>query len=582
MRSSGETMVTWKLEDIYSSSADELKEQAESLVQTLESKKEILSENISNEDFLKIIKIEEQLADVSSRLGAYASLWQSEDTNDSERNAHQLSISEFLTDLGNRTLFFSIWFKNLNDETAERLVHADERYQYMLATIRKFRKYTLGEKEEQILNLKDLTGSEALTNLYDIITNKFSWDFKGETLTQEEMTQYYRDYDKETRMNAYKAVLTTFGENETILGEIYKNLANDWRNENLKLRGFESPISVRNVGNDIPDIAIDDLLKAAEKNVDLFKEYFRLKFKVLNIEHPSRTDIYAPRDKEEQEYSYEEARDLVLDTYKQFSEQMYEEGQKIFDRGHVHSEIQEGKRSGAFCYTVQNDIVPYILLNFTNKQKDLFTLMHETGHGIHGLLARDQTKFTFHSTLPLAETASIFGETLLYRRVIEESSEKQKVSLLMDQLDGQYGSIGRQSFFVLFEKQAHEMIEQGATIDELNSAYMNNLKEQFEGILDIPEFFQHEWKYVPHIYHTPFYCYAYAFGNLLVLSLMKKYEEEGEAFVPKLIKVLAYGGSKNPYEILMEAGFDITSEDFWNGGFDIIREELDTLKKLVE
>jgi oligoendopeptidase F len=576
------SMAIWKLDDIYTGSADELKTKAESLVKKLEAKKDSLSEDISNEEFLDILKLEEELTDSTSRLGAYASLWQSEDTNDSERNSHYLSMSEFLTDLGNRTLFINIWFKNLSDETAERLIHADEKYSYMLATIRKFRKYTLGEKEEQILNLKDLTGSDALTNMYDIITNKFSWEVNGETLTQEEMTQYYRDFDKEKRRETYEAVLTTYGENEAVLGEIYKNLANDWRNENMKLRGFTSPISVRNVGNDVPDEAIDNLLKAAEKNVDLFKEYFRLKFKVLGIENPSRTDVYAPRDREEKEYSYDEATELVLDTYKKFSNVLGIEAQKMFDAEHVHSEIQEGKRSGAFNYTVQNDIVPYTLINYTNKLRDVFTLMHETGHGIHGLLARKQTKFTFHSTLPLAETASIFGENILYQRLIKESPEKQKVSLLMDQLDGQYGSIGRQSFFVLFEKKAHDMIAEGATIDELNAAYMENLKEQFDGVAEIPEYFQHEWKYVPHIYHTPFYCYAYAFGNLLVLSLMKKYEEEGEAFIPKFIKILEYGGSKAPYDILKEAGFDITSEDFWNGGFDIIREELEELKKLVE
>jgi oligoendopeptidase F len=576
------SMAIWKLDDIYTGSADELKTKAESLVKKLEAKKDSLSEDISNEEFLDILKLEEELTDSTSRLGAYASLWQSEDTNDSERNSHYLSMSEFLTDLGNRTLFINIWFKNLSDETAERLIHADEKYSYMLATIRKFRKYTLGEKEEQILNLKDLTGSDALTNMYDIITNKFSWEVNGETLTQEEMTQYYRDFDKEKRRETYEAVLTTYGENEAVLGEIYKNLANDWRNENMKLRGFTSPISVRNVGNDVPDEAIDNLLKAAEKNVDLFKEYFRLKFNVLGIENPSRTDVYAPRDREEKEYSYDEATELVLDTYKKFSNVLGIEAQKMFDAEHVHSEIQEGKRSGAFNYTVQNDIVPYTLINYTNKLRDVFTLMHETGHGIHGLLARKQTKFTFHSTLPLAETASIFGENILYQRLIKESPEKQKVSLLMDQLDGQYGSIGRQSFFVLFEKKAHDMIAEGATIDELNAAYMENLKEQFDGVAEIPEYFQHEWKYVPHIYHTPFYCYAYAFGNLLVLSLMKKYEEEGEAFIPKFIKILEYGGSKAPYDILKEAGFDITSEDFWNGGFDIIREELEELKKLVE
>ena len=576
-------MVVWNLKDIYDfDKTKELMDKATNLVEELESKKNSLNEDISNEEFSYLLSLEEQITDITSKLGAYASLWQSEKTDDSERNSHYMKINEFLTDLGNRTIFFSIWFKKLSDETAERLILLDERYEYMLRSIRKLTRYTLNEKEEQILSLKDLTSNDALENLYDIITNKFSWEFNGQTLTQEEMTQYYRDFNRDTRRIVYDSVLTKYGEEEAVLGELYKYIASDWRNENIKLRGFSSPINVRNIGNDVPDEAIDNLLNAVRKNVDIFREYFRLKFKILNIENPSRTDVYAPRDEVEVEYSYEDAKNIVLDTYKSFSGEMYDQAKKIFDSDHIHSEVQEGKRSGAFCYTVQNDVVPYILSNFTEKQKDVFTLMHEVGHGIHGLLGSIQTKFTFHSTLPLAETASIFGETLLYKRLIDESDEKMKVSLLLDELDSQYASIARQSFFVLFEKEAHKMIEDGATIEELNEAYYNNLKEQFGDVLEIPEFFKHEWKYIPHIYHTPFYCYAYAFGNLLVLSLFRLYEKEGDTFVPKLLKILSYGGSKAPHEILLEAGFDITKEDFWQEGLDVIRDEVEKLRQLVE
>ena len=576
-------MVKWKLDDIYDfNKTQELMDRANSLVDELVAKKDSLNEEISNEEFLHLLKIEEEITDVTSKLGAYASLWQSEKTDDSKRNSHYMNINEFLTDLGNKTIFFSIWFKHISDETAERLIKADQRYEYMLRSIRKLKKYTLNEAEEQILSLKDLTSNDALENLYDIITNKFSWEHNGKTLTQEEMTQYYRDYDRETRRIVYEKVLNKYGDEESVLGELYKYIASDWKNENIKLRGFSSPINVRNVGNDVPDEAVENLLNAVRKNMDIFKEYFRLKFKILNIDNPSRTDVYAPRNKEEADYSYEDAKKIVLDTYKNFSEEMYTQAKKIFDDEHIHSDVQEGKRSGAFCYTVQNDVVPYVLSNFTGKQKDVFTLMHEIGHGIHGLLGSVQTKFTFHSTLPLAETASIFGETLLYKRLIEESDEKMKVSLLLDELDSQYASIARQSFFVMFENDAHKLVESGATIEELNAAYYKNLKEQFGDVVEIPDFFRHEWKYIPHIYHTPFYCYAYAFGNLLVLSLFRLYEKEGDAFIPKLLKILSYGGSKAPKDILLEAGFDITKEDFWQEGLDVIRDEVSKLKELVE
>ncbi len=576
-------MVRWELKDIMDKdSVESMMSEIDNKTKDLEGWREKLSSGIDEKDFLEIIRLQEELTNLTSRLGAFATLWQSESTGDSERNSFMLKVSEFLTDVSNRLIFFDIWFKNLDDTNAKRLIDSAERYRYMLDSIRKLKPYTLEEENEKILSIKDLTGSEALTNIYDIITNRFSWHFEDKELTQEEMTQYYRDSDPVLRKRAYEAVLSRYGDEEAVLGEIYKNICNDWRNENIKIRGFSSPLNVRNISNDVPDAAVDSLLASIRENSELMKEYFRLKFKALGIQDPSRTDLYAPRNGHDEEYTFEQAKDIVLDTYKRFSTKMYEEARRIFDDGHVHSEIDKGKRSGAFCYSVQNDVVPYVLLNFTGRRNDVFTLMHEIGHGIHGLLGSKQSRFTFHSTLPLAETASIFGETLLARRMISESDDERKLDLLMENLDKHYASIIRQGYFVEFEKEAHELVEKGSTIDELNNRYMENLREQFDGVMEVPEYFKHEWKYIPHIYHTPFYCYAYSFGNLLVLSLMKKYEDEGEAFIPKLLKILEYGGSASPVQILSEAGFDITRKDFWEGGFQLIREELEELQRLLE
>lgn len=575
-------MVRWKLDDIMDKdNAEKVMSDIDAKANEIEGWKEKLTADISEKDFLDLVHLQEELADLTSRLGAFATLWQSENTNDSERNSFMLRVSEFLTGISNRVMFFDIWFKNLDDENAERFMGADNKYKYMFESIRRLKPYTLEEEHEKLLSIKDLTGSEALTNIYDIMTNKFSWEFEGKELTQEEMTKYYRDPDPALRSGAYKAVLSRYEEEEGVLGEIYKNLCNDWRNENINIRGFSSPINVRNVSNDVPDAAVESLLNSIRKNSSLFVEYFRLKFKALGIENPSRTDLYAPRNKHEPEYTFEEAKDIVLDTYKGFSQRMYDEAVKIFEKSHVHSDIEKGKKSGAFCYSVQNDVVPYVLLNFTGKQNDVFTMMHELGHGIHGLMGSKQSRFTFHSTLPLAETASIFGETLLARRMISEADDEKKLDLLMDNLDKHYASIIRQGYFVEFEKEAHEMIKEGSTIDELNSRYLENLKEQFDGVMEVQEFFMHEWKYVPHIYHAPFYCYAYSFGNLLVLSLIKKFEEEGESFVPKLLKILEYGGSESPVKILEEAGFDINKEDFWEEGFQVIRDEIEQLRHLL-
>ena len=208
-------------------------------------------------------------------------------------------------------------------------------------------------------------------------------------------------------------------------------------------------------------------------------------------------------------------------------------------------------------------------------------MMHELGHAIHGRAARKQTQFTFHSALPMAELASIFGETLLEKKIMKQATPKEKKSLLIQSLDNKYASIIRQAYFVIFEQKAHKEIANGATIQQLNSLYLENLKKQFGNSIEIPQIFQHEWKYIPHIYYSPFYCYAYAFGNLLGLSLYSMYKKQGKEFIDKYIKILSMGGSDSPQNILNILNIDISDPKFWQGGFDLIDKELQELKKLI-
>ena len=570
-------MVKWDLKKL-------IPEGSEKLISELNSKVEEFKKyrgKINIDNFLIILNDQEEISGLAKRLNGYSSLWLSENTSSSERNSYNLKVSQLLTDVENELLFFSLWFKSLSDKEAKKFIDISEEYYYHLESIRLFKDHTLKEKEEQILNLKDITGVEAITRLYDIITNKFKFDWKGKKITQSDLTVFVRSSNPEIREAAYRTLLEPYAREEMALGEVYKTVVLDWYNENLKLRKFKTPISVRNLANDVPDEAVNALLNVVRKNTGIFQEYFRIKADLLGMKKLSRFHLYAPVSDFDKSYSFEESKKIVLETYRNFSEKAYSYAKEIFDLDNVHSEIALGKQSGAFCYTVVKDIAPFILLNFAGKLNDVSTMMHEFGHGIHGRAARGQTQFTFHSALPMAETASIFGETLLENRLLKESSDKDKINLLINTLDGFYASIMRQVFFVIFEKEAHEMIVNNATIEELNSAYLKNLKEQFGSAMNIPDDFKHEWKYIPHIYHTPFYCYAYAFGNLLGLSLYKMYEREGGEFAEKYMKLLSYGGGNSPGKILKEImNVDITSEKFWQGGFDIIKENLEELKKL--
>jgi oligoendopeptidase F len=455
---------------------------------------------------------------------------------------------------------------------------------YFLASMRRFKPYMLSEKEEKIVNIKDVTGSSALSNLYDIMTNGFTFklrvDEKLKSMTQEELTTFVRSPDAKVRKQAYTALLKKYKSNRSALGEIYRSLVLDWQNEGLTLRGYKTSLGMRNLGNDIPDKAVDALLSVCKKNGDVFKEYFNLKNALCGIDNPTRFDLYAPYHDTETKYTFDQAKKIVLDTLGDFSPNMQTLAQEVYDKNHIHSDIQEGKRSGAYCYSMSPSVAPFVMLNFTQTLNDVSTLAHETGHAVHALLARDHSYFTFHSSLPLAETASIFSEMLLTQKLLKTADKATKTSILLRQLDHIYASVGRQAYFVLFEQEAHEAIRNSATLDDLDKIWMNGLRKQFGGALKVPALFANEWLYIPHIYQSPFYCYAYAFGNLLVLALYRMYENQGQAAVDKILKILAYGGSKSPADILQEVGIDITTQEFWQSGFDVITELIEELRKL--
>jgi oligoendopeptidase F len=294
-----------------------------------------------------------------------------------------------------------------------------------------------------------------------------------------------------------------------------------------------------------------------------------------------RYDIYAPVAKSDKIFEFGDAASMVLESFRAFDPKVSELAQRVFDQDHLDSEIRKGKRSGAFCASLDPEMTPYVLMNYTGKARDVATLAHELGHAIHAMLASHHNTFTFHSSLPLAETASTFGEMMLTEKLLaEETDEAVRRDILFKQMDDAFATILRQIYFALFEREAHEMVQKNASTDELCAAYMENLKEQFGDSVELSDEFKWEWVSIPHIYHVPFYVYAYAFGQLLVFSLYQQYKAEGESFKPKYLKILSAGGSEAPEKILADAGIDIRSPQFWQGGFDVLSRMVDELEKL--
>lgn len=544
-----------------------------------------LKPEITTDKFLNIVRKSEQIMRAGYRIYGFASLSFAANTQDQAAQALMSRAQQFLAEIQNRILFFSLWWKDLDDANADRLMEVSGDYRYYLEEMRHYKPHTLSEPEEKILNIKNVTGIQAITNLYDSITNRyvFKVEVAGEIkeMTRGELMSLVRQADPDLRARAYQELYRVYGSDGPILGQMYQTVVRDWRNENVNLRKHATPLAARNLANDIPDDVVDTLLEVARQNALVFQRFFKIKAKLLGIERLRRYDIYAPVSKSDKKYDFNTAAEMVLDSFSQFHPKVGQLAKRVFDENHLDSEVRKGKRGGAFCSTIGPDLTPWVLVNYQGGAEDVATLAHELGHAIHSMLAEHHSLFTQHASLPLAETASTFGEMMLVDRLMaQESDPAVRRDMLFRQVDDSYATIMRQSFFALFEKQAHEMVQNNASVDELAAAYLENLKTQFGDAVEVSDEFEWEWVSIPHIYHTPFYVYAYAFGQLLVLSLYQQFKTEGESFKPHYLEILAAGGSASPEQILTRAGIDMHSAAFWQGGFDVIRGLIDQLERL--
>ena len=582
------TVSRWNLDELLPSAEPAEIEQSfktiERRVKKVEGWRKRLKATLPAKTFLALLQDYEALQRDLLRLYYFVSLRFSADTQDQAGLALLGQVQQKLAYVENRVLFFSLWWKALDERHADRLMRAAGDLGYWLEEMRHFKPHTLSEPEEKIVNLKDVNGVRALETIYDTITNKFIFTLEigGETkqLTRDELGIYVRDANPDVRAAAYREQYRVYGENATVLAQLYSHLVRDWHSEHVDLRKFKTPMSVRNLANDLPDGVVDTLLRVVAGNAAVFQRYFRLKARMIGMDRLRRYDLYAPLSSSDKQFAYDTAVNTVVDTFTHFSPRVGELARRVFDAGHVDAEVRHGKQNGAFCASVFPGLAPWVLTNYNGRANDVATLAHELGHAVHALLAADHSVMTFHSGLPLAETASVFGEMLLTERLLgAETDPAVRRDLLANTLDDAYATVGRQGYFALWEKEAHELVHQGKTADDIAARYLETLHDQFGEAVEINDDFRWEWVAIHHFYQAPFYVYAYAFGQLLVLALYQKYKQEGEAFKPKYLKILSYGGSKAPAEVLGEAGINIKSAKFWQGGYDVISEMIDELEK---
>jgi oligoendopeptidase F len=582
----------WDLSPLLDSHAEETVAarlaEVEASVRELEAKRPLLSPELGADELIAILRLFETILDRLDTLNGYANLRFASDTQAAEAVAFRNRVRGALAGYHNRLLFLELWWKSLDDEQVKLLEpQGDEHldFRQFLAELRRFKPYTLDETAEKVINLKNPNGIDAVLTLYQMITSRmeFRLEVDGEerTLTDGEMRGLFFSPDYDLRGRVYPALMAGYDKEASVLAQVYATRVRDWYTEYVELRGFPSPISVRNLSNDVSDAAVETMLEVVHRNTGIFQNYFKLKGRWLGIEPLRRYDLYAPLAVSDDELPFDQAVASVVTTFERFDPRFGEMVERLFRERRVDSEIRKGKRSGAFCATIVPQLTPWVLVNYTRRFRDVATLAHEFGHAIHSMLASGHSLLTQHPTLPLAETASVFCEMLMTDRLLAETQDPiVRRDLLAAAVDDIYATVMRQTYFVRFEIEAHKAIMANKSAEDLFVLYEENLREQFGDSMTIAPEFRSEWLCIPHIFNTPFYCYAYSFGQLLVLALYRRYQKEGADFIPGYVRLLSYGGSRSPAEALAEMDIDIADPAFWEGGFDVVRDMIAELESL--
>ncbi len=585
----------WKLDDIISlKDFDSLMATTKTQITQFDDYFAKMNPQMSDSDFVAFTRHHEICLEGIHRLGSRPALMEAADQKDSLANKLKNQVKDLEIYFGEKTQPISLWLKGkevagktiLDDTNAQRLFAANPDLEYVYNYSRLMGRYSLDEKSENIITAKDSNGTQIITDLRDMIETEFEFDFnpkggKRQKITNNaEISSYAYSANPAEREAAFKARFEQYEKNIDKFFVAYQAIVKDWGYE-TKTRGFDSAISMRNTANHIDDQTISTLIDVCSKNVGVFQSYFKFKAKQLGKPQLTRFDLYAPIGEANTSYSYTEAIELVDTAFRSFSPTFADNAKTIIAQNHIDSHPADTKRGGAFCMTVAPSVTPYVLLNFAGKMRDVSTLAHELGHGVHSIYANGHGISAQHATLPLAETASTFGEMILFEKILSETKDNEtKKQLLSDKMADSYATICRQNFIVKFEIQAHEALQKGIEQKDLSQMWLDNLKEQFGDSVEVDDMFRYEWSYIPHIIHTPFYCYSYNFGELLSMALYAKYKSEGESFVSSIENILRAGGSEDPKKVLESVGIDMSSAEFWQGSFELLanwQKELEAL-----
>ncbi|MBI1742065.1 M3 family oligoendopeptidase [Candidatus Acetothermia bacterium] len=592
------TGIVWDLTDLYESLADpaidrDLQRALERAVAFEKAYRGKIKsrKTIQPQKLLKALEKLEEIHVQMSRPVHYASLLHAGQSQDPKHGALLQSTLERTTEIKQHLLFFDLEWMSVSSATALRLVDTPKlkKYRHYLEVVRKFKPYRLSEPEEKILQEKANTGSRAFVRLFDEVTSSLLFDVRlnghTEKLNLEATLSHLYQPDRTARRAAADGLTEGLKSQSRVLTYIFNTLVQEHKT-NDRLRSFATPMASRNLANEINQRTVDALINACNSYFPLVQEYYALKAKLLGLDRLYDYDRYAPVFPEVMpRCDWKRCQEIVLNAYGAFSPKVREVAEKCFSHAWIDAEIRAGKQGGAFCASTVPDVHPYILTNFNDRLRDVTVVAHELGHALHAYLSRKLGYLQWDTPLTLSETASVFGEMLVFKELVEQERDpKVKLSLLCSKIEDSFATVFRQIVLTNFEQKLHaaRRSEGELTAERIGQLWTEANQPMHGSAVELTDNYSWWWLYISHFIHAPFYCYAYAFGELLVLSLYQQYREEGEKFVPKYLKLLASGGSDSPKNLLAPLGIDTSEPDFWVGGLELIKSFVVEAKRLAQ
>jgi len=540
-------------------------------------------------EFVAAYEALEAIYDKLGAVGSFAQLSFSTDTGNPQIGALVQRITEFNAGVRQQLVFFDLEWNALDDDAAQKILDDPTiaKYRYTLEAERRFKPYQLSEAEEQLLIDKNVTGNSAWNRFFTQLTSGMLFDFEGEKIPMPQLLSKVKDPDREVRRKTADSMTAGLRDKEMELTFIFNVLAAD-KASNDKRRGYPSWITSRNLSNKAPDDVVEALITTVTSNYDIVARHYNLKRVLTGFDELYDYDRYAPLPLKGSDrfYTWDDAQHIVQDAYQAFSPELAAESAQFFDNNWIHAPVMHGKRGGAFAAPTVPSVHPFVFTNFTGTTGDVMTLAHELGHGVHmSLSARKSGLFALYTPLTTAETASVFGEILVFKNLMANEPDKEiQLGMLADKLEGIFATVFRQVAMNRFEDGMHtaRRTEGELSAERLSEIWMETQQAMFGDSVTLREDYAIWWSYIPHFLGTPGYVYAYAFGELLTLALYKLYESEGESFVPKYLDLLAAGDSDYPDNLLAKLGVDLNDPNFWQLGIDVIAEMVAEEEALVK